>query len=109
MAIIEGETLVYSSRNAYQDEDKNIQDPSPACRLANHKLSAQRVKIEDYNTHCNKIGTADQYIFIVRCHSCKSEWTELWKTSRWFIRNNKNNSYHSTNSREGTTIETKNY
>src|SRR5215216_8025510 len=109
MAVIEGKTLVYSpSRNSYKDKDKNSQDPLPGCRLANHQLSTQRVKIEDYNTHCDKIGIADQYIFIVRCHSCKSEWIELWRTSRWFIRNNKN-SYNSTNSREDTTIEAKNY
>ena len=110
MAVIEGETLVYSSsRNAYQDENNNSQGSLSACRLANHQLSAQRVKIGDYNTHCDKIGIADQYIFIVKCHSCKSEWTELWRTSRWFIRNNNKNSYHSTNSSEDTTIEAKNY
>ena len=108
MSVIEEEPPVFSCRNTYQDEDKNSQDSLPACRLANHQLSAQRVKIQDYNTYYDKIGIADQYIFIVRCHSCKSEWTELWRTSRWFIRNSKN-SYHSTNSSEDTTIEAKNY
>ena len=61
------------------------------CRLANHPLSAQRITIETYDSHhYDKIDNADQYVFIVRCHSCKSEWTEVWRKSLWFIRNNSN-------------------
>ena len=46
------------------------------CRLANHQLSTRRVRIEDYNTHFDNIGIADQYILIVKYYNCKSEWIE---------------------------------
>lgn len=63
----------------------------PNCRFNNHQLSAQRIEIigghhNDNNNEC----FADQYLFIVICRECNLEWTELWRTSRWFIRNNGN-------------------
>lgn len=91
MAITKGKSLLYSSEDSHRPNNNNSKSLS-TCRLANHRLSARRVTIKDYNTRYDKIGNADQYIFIVSCHSCKSEWTELWRTSKWFIQNNSKNS-----------------
>jgi hypothetical protein len=89
MTVAKGENLVYSSKDSHSLSNKKQRILS-TCRLANHHISAQRVTITDYNTHYDKIGNADQYIFIVRCHRCNSEWIELWRTSKWFTQNNNN-------------------
>ena len=89
MAITKGETLVYSSKTAHR-YSRNHSQNLPACRLANHQLSAQRVETEDirHNDDDTKLCIADQYVFLVICHDCCREWTELWTTSKWFIHNN---------------------
>jgi hypothetical protein len=97
MAIIKGETIVYSSKIEPRDSSIRGQNSLPACRLTNHRLSSQRVEIKDikYNDDDDtKRFTADQYVFLVKCHNCNREWTELWRTSRWFIANNGNEYYH---------------
>jgi hypothetical protein len=88
MVITKGESLVYSSKDSHSLRINNSSRSLSTCRLTNHHISAQRVTIRDYNTHYDKIGNADQYIFIVRCHRCNSEWSERWRTSKWFIQNN---------------------
>jgi hypothetical protein len=64
MAVTKGGTLVYSSRieHRYSNHSQNL---LPACRLANHQLSAQRVEIENIkqNDDDTKLCIADQYFF----------------------------------------------
>jgi hypothetical protein len=88
MVITKGESVVYYSKDSHSLSNNNSSGSLPTCRLANHYISAQRVTIRDYNTHYDKIGNADQYIFIVRCHRCNLKWIELWRTSKWFMRKN---------------------
>ncbi len=97
MAITRGEGLLYSKKNSHSLS--NSRGHLSTCRLANHHISARRVTIRYYKTHYDERGNADQYLFIVRCNRCNLEWTELWTTSKWFIRNNnynKNNSSRAT-------------
>jgi hypothetical protein len=70
MAIAKEESLVYSSEDGQNLSNNNSSGSLLIYRLANHHISAQRVTIRDHNTHYDKIGNADQYIFIVRCHRC---------------------------------------
>jgi hypothetical protein len=86
VAITKREGLAYYSKDSHSLSNNNSRS-LPICRLANHHISARRV-IKDHNTHYDKIGIADQYIFIVRCHLCNLEWIELWRTSKWFMQNN---------------------
>ena len=94
MAVTKEETLVYSSKTEHRYSRNHSQNLVPACRLANHQLSAQRVEIEDikHNDDDTKLCIANQYVFLVICHDCCREWTELWTTSKWFIQNNNKNS-----------------
>ena len=91
MAITRGEGLLCSKKNSQSLNNKNSKEHLSTCRLANHHISARRVTIRDYNTHYDERGNADRNVFIVRCHRCNLEWTELWTTSKWFIRNNNYN------------------
>jgi hypothetical protein len=93
MAITKGKSLVYSNSviDSLSPNNKSSKRSLSTCRLANHRISAHRVTISDYDTHHDKIGNADQYIFIVRCHRCNLEWMEVWRTSKWFIHNNNKN------------------
>lgn len=94
MALTEEKTLVYSSKIQHRySSSSHSQNSSPTCRLANHQLSAQRVEVKDisYNDdgdNTKRCIVADQYVFLVICHNCNLKWTELWRTSRWFIKNN---------------------
>jgi hypothetical protein len=88
MAITERESLGYYSKDGHSPSNTNSGRSLPTCRLANHHISAQRVTIIDHNTHYDKMGIADQYNFIVRCHRCNLEWIELWRTSKWFMQKN---------------------
>ena len=91
MVITNGESLVYYSKDDHSLCNNNSNGSLPICRLANHYITAQRVTIRDYNTHYDKIGNADRYVFLVRCHRCSLEWKELWTTSKWFMQNNNYN------------------
>ena len=88
MAITKEENLVHYSKNSNSLNNNNRRESLLTCRLANHHISAKRVSITDYNTHYDKIGNADRYVFIVRCHHCNLGWTELWTTSKWFMKSN---------------------
>jgi hypothetical protein len=74
MVITNGESLVYYSKDGHSLCNNNSNGSLPICRLANHYITAQRVTIRDYNTHYDKIGNADRYVFLVRCHRCSLEW-----------------------------------
>jgi hypothetical protein len=94
MAVLEKEVSVhfskYNKTNNNNNNNNDLQGSFINCRLNNHYLSAQRVEMKDGNSHYDKRGIADRYIFMIRCHECNLEWKELWRASIWFIMNSKN-------------------
>jgi len=92
MAVLEKKISIHPDNynKANNNNNNDLQGSFINCRLNNHHLSAERIDMKDGSSHYDKIGISDQYIFMIRCHDCNLKWKELWRTSRWFILNSKN-------------------